>query len=70
MRKYYYLNAYICGVASFAYFAMFSGKQSDLGNMLSCLPIPQHSAAWRPLYSSALFAAAIALVWRLLTDSS
>ena len=26
MRKYYYLNTYICGVASFAYFAMFSGK--------------------------------------------
>jgi bacteriorhodopsin len=25
MRKYYYLNTYICGIASFAYFAMFSG---------------------------------------------
>ena len=35
MRKYYYLNTYICGVASFAYFAMFSGM--DRGSQTSQL---------------------------------
>ena len=55
MRKYYYLNTYICGVASFAYFAMFSGDSRPFRP--ASAPIPRlilavfQEWAGRPLWA-------------------